>query len=231
MELSAALRTTGAIREFTDEPVDDAALYRILDTARFGPSGGNRQAWRVIVVRDPALRRGLRDLYLPGWYDYLALSRSGLVPWAPLGDREAEAQALAAAPEIAANGRTGPGGFVEHLDQIPVLLAVWVDLRALAAVDRDMDRYTFIGGASVYPFCWSVLLAAREEDLGGVMTTMLARAEPQVRVLLRVPEEFALAAVVALGHPVRRPRRLTRREVGEFTTLDHFDGAPLYEPQ
>jgi nitroreductase len=41
MELTDALRTTGAVREFTDELVDDAALARVLDTARFAPSGGD----------------------------------------------------------------------------------------------------------------------------------------------------------------------------------------------
>ena len=57
MDLIDALRTTGATREFTDDPVDDATLARILDTARFAPSGGNAQSWRVVVVRDPERRR------------------------------------------------------------------------------------------------------------------------------------------------------------------------------
>ena len=58
MDLTEALRTTGAVREFTDEPVDDATVYRLLETARFAPNGGNRQAWRVVVVQDPATCAG-----------------------------------------------------------------------------------------------------------------------------------------------------------------------------
>src|SRR5918998_3702771 len=81
MELSDALRTTGAVREFTDEPVSDDVLGRILDTARFAPSGGNRQGWRVVVVQDGETRRRLRDLYLDGWYRYLAMGAAGLTPW------------------------------------------------------------------------------------------------------------------------------------------------------
>ena len=57
MELDLAMRTTGAVRSFTDDPVDDATLYRVLDRARFAPSGGNRQPWRVVVVKDPEIRR------------------------------------------------------------------------------------------------------------------------------------------------------------------------------
>ncbi|MFO7280726.1 MAG: nitroreductase family protein [Thermoanaerobacterales bacterium] len=227
MDLIDTLRTTGAVRAFTDEPVDDRTLVRILDTARFAPSGGNRQGWRVVVVRDPGTRRRLRDLYLDGWYEYLAMGAAGLTPWGPLNDRDAEARAVAEAPRFAEQAAASGGGFAEHLDEVPALLAVFVDLGALAAVDRDLDRYTLAGGASVYPFVWSILLAARAEGLGGVVTTMPIRREPEVKALLGAPDELALAAVVALGHPVRQPRRLRRAPVRDWATVDRVDGAPL----
>ncbi len=230
MELYHVLRTTGAVRDFTGEPVDDATLYDILEVARFAPSGGNRQAWRVVVVRDPERRARLRDLYLTGWYEYLAMTGAGLVPWAPLTDRPAEAAAVAGAGAVAEHAAAGPGGFAEHLEDTPVLLLVLADLRALAAVDRDGDRYTFAGGASVYPFAHNVLLAARDRGLGGVMTTMPIRREPEVKALFEVPDHLAVAALLALGHPVRQPRRLTRRAVEEFVTVDQVDGAPFTRP-
>jgi len=229
MELTDALRTTGAVREFTDEPVPDEVVARVLDNARFAPSGGNRQGWRVVVLRDPTLRAAVRDLYLAGWYEYLAQRAAGLTPWAPVTDRDAEAAAVAKAGEVAEAAAAGPGGFAEHLDTVPVLLVVLADLRALAAVDRDLDRYTFVGGASVYPFVWSVLLAAREEGLGGVLTTMPIRREPELRELLGVPDELAVAAVVALGHPIAALTRLRRSAVDAFTTLDRADG-PTWPP-
>jgi nitroreductase len=227
MELIDALRTTGAVREFTPEPVADGVLARVLDTARFAPSGGNRQGWRVVVVRDGDTRRRLRDIYLAGWYDYLAMSLAGLTPWAPLTDRAAEAQAVADAPRLAEQAAAGPGGFAEHLDEVPVLLVVFADLRVLAAVDRDLGRYTLAGGASVYPFTWSVLLAARAEGLGGVVTTVPIRHEPEVKALFDAPDELVVAAVIALGHPVRQPRRLTRTPVEGFATVDRIGGAPF----
>jgi nitroreductase len=227
MDLIDALRTTGAVREFTGEPVPDETVFRILDTARFAPSGGNRQGWRVVVVRDPEVRRRLRDLYLHGWYEYLALATAELAPWNPLADREAEAQALADAPRIAEQAAARPGGFAERLDEVPVLLVVLADLGALAAVDRDLDRYSLAGGASIYPFVWSVLLAARTEGLAGVVTTMAIRREDDVLALLGAPEGLAVAAVVALGHPVRQPRRLRRAPVGDWATVDRIDGPPL----
>jgi nitroreductase len=228
VDLIETLRTTGAIREFTGDAVDDDVVGRILETARFGPSGGNRQGWRVVLVKDQGARRRLRDLYLDGWYDYLAMMFAGLTPWAPVTDRAAEMQALANAPALRQNAQaqdqSGRGGFAEHIDEVPVLLVLFADLKALAAVDRDFERYTFAGGASIYPFAWNVLLAARAEGLGGVMTTMPIRQEPAVRELFGAPDHYALAAVLALGHPVHQPSRLKRASVASFTTVDRVDG-------
>lgn len=222
MDLHEALTTTGAIREFTDEPVDDATLARVLDTARFAPSGGNRQGWRVVVVKDPTIRSQLRDLYLTGWYEYLAQRAAGLTPWSPLADRAVEASAVRSAPDIAS--AASPDGFAETLDRAPVLLALVVDLDALAAVDRDLERYTFAGAASVYPFAWNLMLAAREERLGGVITTMVIREESQARAALGMTERDALAALLVLGHPVKTFTKLTRAPVSSFTTVDRLDG-------
>lgn len=232
MELTDAMRTAGAVRDFTDEPVSRELLWQVLDHARFAPSGGNQQGWRVVVLEDPHLRAQLRDAYLPAWYEYLAMRSAGIRPWAPPNDPAAEQRAIAegAAP-ARAQAEAGGGGFAEHLDQVPVVLAVLVDLGTLAAVDRDAERYSFAGGASIYPFVWNLLLAARDLGLAGVMTTMAIREEATVLELLGAPEHHALAAVVALGHPVHQPRRLRRRPVEEFTTIDRVDGEPLRAPE
>ncbi|HUY66286.1 MAG TPA: nitroreductase family protein [Acidimicrobiales bacterium] len=230
MDLNDALRTTGAVREFRPGEIPDGTVYRLLETARFAPNGGNRQAWRVIVVKDPALRRAMRDAYLPGWYEYLAQVAAGLTPWAAVTDRDLERRAIADAPEVARAAAEGPGGFAEHFDEVPVMMVLLADLAKLASVDRDADRYSLVGGASIYPFAWSVLLAARAEGLAGVMTTMAVRSEPSVRELLGIPSSVVLAGVLALGHPVRQPSRLRREPVESFATVDRFDGRPLGSP-
>jgi nitroreductase len=225
MELTDALRTTGSSRAFLEEPVSDETLYAILDDARFAPSGGNRQAWRVIVVKDAARRRALRDLYLDGWHDYVAHVLAGLVPFSPLASDED--RAAAAAQRDAAIATSRSDGFPETLDQVPVMLVICADLNALAAVDRDLDHYQMVGGASIYPFVWNILLAARARGLGGVMTTIATRNESGVRELLGIPSDQIVASVVALGYPVRRVTKLKRRAVEQFTTSDTFDGRPF----
>lgn len=228
VDLIETLRSSGAAREFTPEPVPDEVVYRILDTARFAPSGGNAQGWHVVLVKDPAVRERLREFYLPGWRDYLAMGAAGLRPWAPTNDRAAEAAAVEnVAPGVVA---AAAQGFAANFDRSPVLLAVFANLAALAAVDRDAPRYSFAGGASVYPFVWSILLAARAEGLGGVLTTMLIRQEDEVKNLLGAPRDWALAGVLALGHPTHVARRLRRRPVAEFATVDRADGPPLRPP-
>jgi nitroreductase len=226
LDLLATLRSTGAVRDYTEEPVSDEVLARVLETARFAPNGGNRQGWRVIVVKDQAKRTALRDLYLSGWYDYMALAAAGFTPWSPLTDREQERAALAHAGRFADAGAAAPG-FAEKLDTAPALLLVLADLGVLATVDRDLPRYTMVGGASIYPFVWNLLLAARAEGLGGVMTTVAVRRETELRALFDIPETVVAAALVVLGHPVAAARRLKRAPVSSFAWIDRYGGTPL----
>jgi nitroreductase len=224
-DLEQALRTTGAVREFRDEPVPRATVRRVLDVARFAPSGGNKQPWRVVLVEDPEIRARLGELTASAAKEYLALMRAGQRPfgltesgrWPGPGDVD-----LAAA-------RAGDTDWpaIEGLRRAPVLLAVVVELGLLAALDAELDRHGLVAGASIYPFCRDLLLAARLEGLGGVLTTFAVRHEPQVLDLLGAPDGHALAAVVALGRPVRQRSKLTRRPVEEFATVDRFDGPAL----
>ena len=141
MDLIDVLRSTGAVREFTSAPVGDEVVARILDNARFAPSGANAQAWHVVSVRDPAVRVRLRELYQPGWRDYLAMGAAGLRPWAPTNDRDAETAAMASVSEEVA--LAAAQGFAAHLDRAPVLLVVF-DRSGRAGRRRPRHRPVFV---------------------------------------------------------------------------------------
>jgi nitroreductase len=219
MELFEVMRTTAAIREFTDDPLPDELLVQVLENARFAPSGGNRQGTKVVVVRDEATRAALAELSVPGARRYTAQRARGEGPWNPLAPTAATPEEVAAT-EV-------PPHFTAPFLAAPVVLVFCVDLGAVAALDQELDRIGLVSGASVYPFVWNVLLAARHEGYGGTITTMAVAAEPRVKELLGIPDDHAVAAVVPLGRPVRQPTRLTRRPVEELAFRERFDGSPL----
>ncbi|MHB1486820.1 MAG: nitroreductase family protein [Acidimicrobiales bacterium] len=220
MEFYDVVRTTPATRQFESAPVPDEVLYRILDHARFAPSGGNRQGWRVVVVKDPDKRRRLRDLYVMAWREYVAHGVAGLVPFAPVnGVWESSAVDLTEARRI-----ERPNPFGDRLDEVPVMLVICVELAALAVLDNGLGRQSIVGGGSVYPFAHNILLGARNERLGGVLTTVICREEPAVMELLGVPPGWAVAGLMALGRPVKEITRLARRPVEELAFVDRFEG-------
>ncbi len=216
MEFSDVARTTFACREFTPEPVGDDVLYRILDTARFAPSGGNRQGGRVIVVRDVDTRKRMAELCYPTWNIYRAQIAAGEQPWNTVNPTTVDA-------DVAAT-QHAPAAVLDNLGAAPVVLVVAIDLSVVASFDSKQDRVGVISGASIYPLAWSILLAARNEGLGGVLTTFLAGREPEAQALLGLPKHLAVAAMMPIGHPVKQLTKLTRRPVEDFVTVDRYDG-------
>ncbi|HEY9351730.1 MAG TPA: nitroreductase family protein, partial [Nocardioides sp.] len=214
-----AMRTTHAVRDFTDDPLPDEILARILDNARFAPSGGNRQGGHVVVVRSQETRERLVELTATGARRYMAQQKAGEMPWNTV-------HPMAVTDEQIAGTRV-PRAMTQPLRTAPVVLVFLVDLGAVASIDSELDRVGVVSGASVYPLVWNTLLAARNEGFGGVITTMVVAEEPAVLELLGAPEGYAVAAVVPLGKPVKQLTRLRRQPVEEFVTLETYAGTPL----
>lgn len=213
------MRTTFAARDFTDDPVSDAVVGRILDNARFAPSGGNRQGWRVLVVREATTRQRLLELIEPTFQRYWAQMQAGEAPFNTINPSQVtDAEVAATEP---------PMDFVRKVAQAPVVLLVFVDLSVVAAFDCAADGISVIAGASVYPFVWNILLAARNEGLGGTLTTFVGAKGEELRTLLGVPKQMAFAAMLPLGRPVKQLTKLKRKPVREFAMLERWDGAPL----
>jgi len=203
MELSDVMRTAGSVREFRSDPVPLELIHRVLDNARFAPSGGNRQGWRVIVVTDPQVRSALGDLFRLGWYTYHA-------------------------PLFATGGLVSRWDFADGIEQVPVQVLVLVDKASITTTVEALDTSRVVGGSSVYPFVQNILLSLREQGLGTTLTTVLVTVEEQVRELLDIPDGYALAAHLTIGWPAGPlPTRLNRHPVEEFATIDHFTGPPL----
>jgi len=219
MELFDVMRRTFSAREFTGDPLPDEVLRTIFDHARFASSGGNRQGWRVIVVRDPSTKRALADLNVFAAKRYAAQVANGESPWNSIDPPRVDAATIERTPV--------PPHLTESIAKAPVVLVVCVDLKVVASVDQDLDRVGVVSGASIYPFAWNVLMAARHEGFGGTITTLATAQEPKVQALLGIPPHVAVCAVMPLGRPVRELTKLKRKPVAEFTMQERWGGKPL----
>lgn len=195
------LHTTPAIRRFAATPVPDELLARCLTAATWAPSGANRQAWRFCVLRSQAVRDLLGPTYRAAW----AVMRAdyGLTPHEvaddPAKSRRAEAMEY----------------FVEHFEEIPAYVLFCAKRRPWP--ERMLD------GASIYGAVQNFALAARAVGLGTVLTAWMADCEEQLRALVCVPEDWALAALVPVGFPQGGFRAVRRRPLETVACRDQWD--------
>ena len=210
MELSAAMTSNGTCREYRPDAIAPAVVRRVLDAARFAPSGGNRQPVRFIVVTDAVLKQQLKDWYLPHWNAYIEAAKQGAV-------------ALNAIPRTVRKA----DDFANRLEQVPALIVVCARLADCHATDTELGRLSVVGGASIYPAVQNLLLAARDEGLGTALTTLLCIEEPRVKALLHIPDDIATVATVAIGYPLHPfPTQLSRRRIESMAFGNRY-GEPL----
>jgi len=199
MDVFEAMETTRAMRRLDPgRGVSNEDVRRILDAAGRAANGGNRQPLRWIVVRDPALRRALGDLYRE-------VSRELAGPGAtlpPESDRSPGARMARSMEHL-----------VEHFGEAPVVI--------LACASGDPGRIE----ASVYPAVQNLMLAARACGLGTTLTLRLRGRSDAIRSLLDIPEDVELFAAIPLGHPLGKWGRAPRRPVEEVTYADRWGRA------
>lgn len=204
------LATTRSIRRISPEPVDEARLARVLQAAVWAPSGGNRQPWRMIVVRDRGIKADLGAIYAVEWAKYVDKNMA-LVAGQPEHVVEQMRSGLAAGTRLA-----------ENLADVPVVIIFVFDASMVLATDANLDRTSVVGGASLYPAVQNLLLAARAEGLGGVLTTLIAPREAEVRELLGIPVKWGVYAMVPLGVPMGRHGPLRRAPLSTMVKWDRW---------
>jgi len=215
MDLYDAMSTLRAVRRLRPDPLPEDVLERILKAATWAPSGGNVQPWRVLVVRDPALRKSLGDLYRPEWARYSGGARSALERMEGEA-RDKQARMLAAADYLG-----------EHLGEAPVTLVFCFNPVHMAITDSGLGRPSVVGGGSVYPAVQNAMLACRAEGVGCTLTTLLCYREPEVKALLDIPPDWYTCAFMPMGYPVLGGHGpITRRPVSRLAFADRW-GTPF----
>lgn len=204
ISLLDGLATTRAIRRYTTDPIPESDLNRILFAASRAPTGSNRQGFRFLVLRDgPAAteaRSLLGDAFRSGWAEKMGAdsytSGSGAVANSP------KARMMRTMQQ-----------FVDHFEQTPVVVLPCIQARHRSLLD----------GASIYPACQNLLLSARALGYGGVLTNWQVPVENELRALLSIPDEFAIAGTIPLGRPVGAHGPVRRRPLRELVFEDEWD--------
>jgi nitroreductase len=200
VSLLEGLATTRTIRRYTDAPLPEEDLAAILWYAGRAPSGTNRQAFRFIVLRrDDEVARPARELlaraFREGWNSKRADMGVTVGTGAPTdGPKERMAASMQ--------------HYADHLNDTPVVVLVGLERY------RPANPYE---GASVYPACQYLLLAARALGYGGALTGFHHPVEDELRDLLGVPDHVALSACITLGVPAGRHGPLRRRSIADLT--------------
>ena len=209
MELADAIRKRRAVRTYTDRPVDDDVLDRLLRLALRAPTGGGQQAWGLMVVRDPEKRTGLAELIISGGAQYFALMR----PQKDASDEAHAAWAREYAETVMSTYRHVPA-FV-----IGLLVPRGYPEGFPGGYEDDLISLAFAFE--------NLMLAAREQGLGSVPITAFHRWEKdRLRALLGIPEDVDPAIVSPIGHPEAFPTGLApalKRNFRTWRALVHDD--------
>jgi len=203
-----ALSTTRAIRRYTEELIPNEDLNRILWLASRAPSGSNRQPFRFLAITQgetaDRVKRVLGDSFRRGWAAKLQSdgyqSGSGLDPNSPKSRQAATMQ-----------------HYVDHIEQVPVIV--------FACLVRYRDASP-TEGASIYPACQNLLIAARTLGYGGALTMWHQGVETQLRELLDVPDNVAMSACITLGRPQGAHGPVRRRPIAELVYENQWGSSP-----
>lgn len=205
--LSEGLATTRSIRRYTNEPVSEEALARVLHLATRAPSGSNRQPFRFIVLRSGPVALRVRRLLADGANEVWQAKR-----------------ATNEFPDRAANTPTSRmlaamDTYVDTLAEAPVIV--------LPCMIRYRDPVVS-EGASIYPAVQNLLLGARSVGLGGALTMFHQFRDAEIRRELEIPDDAFIAATVTLGHPAGSHGPVRRKPLDQLVFEEAWGSAPAW---
>lgn len=189
IDLFEAMRTQRSVRSFTDETVPQDAVERILEAASWAPNATNRQLWEFIVVRDPAVKHGLGEIYRRS----MELLVESMPARVVRPDPRTEVRGMVASVEQLA----------QTLASVPVIIVVGYDRAGMPYTTDGVfkaftDETVYTG---VMPAVQNLMLAARALGLGTCLTTVANVQEGKVKELLGVPPAVQLVCLLPLGYP------------------------------
>jgi len=193
-----------SIRRLKPDPIPEDTLRKIVEAGIHAPSGGNRQDWGFILVRDPELKRFIRDRYR----DTQQKLQAGRPPLSELPpDRQ---RAMKAGAYLS-----------EHMHEAPVLLLA-CSVKEYPPWTQNPRASTATVHGSIYPAVQNILLACRAFGIGATLTTTHCFFEEELKQKVGVPENMEISALLPLGYPKGKLGKTTRKSVEEVLYWDKW---------
>jgi nitroreductase len=218
-----AIRNRRAVRAYTDRPVSDADLDRLLRLALLAPTGHGAQSWSLIVVREPERRAALAELVLSGAAEYFRVFR----PRAEgASDEEHAASARGYAEQVLGSYR-----------QVPVWICAVIVPRYHYPDDELMEHIERFSDVTSLAFALeNLFVAARALGLGTTPTNFHFFHEPEYRELLGLTPELGVHYLTPLGYPPEfpvglRPALAKARRPWRSLVHDEQWGRPRNDPR
>jgi len=211
-DLFEALHTLRSVRRFRPDPLPDSVVRHILEAATRAPSARNAQPWYFVVVRDPDVKRSVAALYLSAWQRAQTYTRA-IDADADIKERSDYARMMRTVDDLAT-----------HLDSAPVVVLACLDTAQLGPMADAAGNILAPQSAyaSIFPAVQNLIVAARGLGVGSTLTTVFSAVEGEMRVLLGIPVNVHIAALVPLGYPTK-PFTVTKRKAVESVAfLDHW---------
>ncbi len=193
--LFQTIYTTRALRRFKPDPVPDEVLFQLFDAAIRASSGQNAQDWRWIIIRDPAMKKQMREWAVEGWSRYSA--------------RYGSEEEIAALPRNQRLSLLSVRDLALSLDKVPVIVAV-----------LGMKGRHSTPGGSTFPAVQNFQLAARAMGLGSSIFNLPMRE--QLYEMLGIPESNQLYALLPIGYPTDKQGPLNRKPVKAVVYNERF---------
>lgn len=211
-DILETIKSRRSIRRYTDEPVPDEMIDKILEAARWAPTGENHQPWRLIVVRDPEMRVKLHRMTRK-WsaVDGMTWNIEDLQKRVEgIKDPERKAKVLA---KIVDFFRTGDSQ--ARMLKAPVIIVVTGFLKTL---DTTWDLSACIE---------NILLEAHSLGLGACWVNQCPgpREELKWKQLLKIPVgmgEYKILAYVSIGWPAESPGPRPKKSLDEIVYWEEF---------
>jgi nitroreductase len=201
-DLFEIISTTRAMRRLKPDPIPDALVRKILEAGVSAASGGNRQHWHFLVIKERGIKEKVQHYYKRALDEYVGPRYRDSTPPPGVTREQYDRQHAAVAY------------LTEHFHEAPV----WI----VACLDEGQATPSRSSGASIYPAVQNMILAVRALGLGTTLTTRHLRYEKEVEAALGLPPGVHSYAILPIGYPMGRFGPVRRAPLSDIVHLDRW---------